>query len=620
MPEKTTKQPPIRKYGKQHTKPKRSRLFDALPQTPARRQPKGGVKQEEEEDQNKQQGKEERGGEEDGVAVAAENTSNGGSGHDQDPSGIAGLEDLTNKISAIKLGDEEDDDGSKKPVPSDPVRATPRRRRKKAQQEVPPESPPHVAPAEPRTPRAQSPRRVRPTEAPKAAAAAAEPEPDLELELDPEGELQVLSWDEICGAGDTIVKIAEASYAEVYRVTNGRGTSIIKVIRMRSALGAPTRAQRRAGLVDEEPHPDADLVGELRISEWLADVPGFVVYKQRYVARGRACPALRATHRAFHRRLRRQDPARLQFYPDPARYLDATRFLVVELGDAGAALEDFPLRSPDQLWDVFLHVAVALARAEAQVEFEHRDLHEGNLCIRRVRDPAPAEKRRRGRPRRDAPAAPRFGRSGLEVTILDYGLSRARAAGAGRAVACDLERDLSLFASEHAPQCAVYRRMRAFLLGGRPTAAAGAALAKCDALDWTRHEPYTNVLWLAYLYGWMAAAFAGAAADAAAFRRDTAELWAYLDPDADDGAPGFACASDVVRFAVEAGWIAEEQLVGARDADAEQSILSVLPATPDDEERGRDAGGESDADAEGLAPALATPLRRSPRKPRPRAA
>jgi serine/threonine-protein kinase haspin len=183
-------------------------------------------------------------------------------------------------------------------------------------------------------------------------------------------DLQVLSWSEVCPPGDKIVKIAEASYAEVYRVTNERGTSIIKVIRMKSPIRAKTKAQERAGLVDEEPHPDSDLMGELQISEWLADIPGFVMYKERYIVQGKTCRELLETHQTFHKKAKRQDPGRLQFYPSPSRYLDDTKFLVVELGDAGTALEDFPLESSEQLWDIFFHVAIALARAETHIEFE----------------------------------------------------------------------------------------------------------------------------------------------------------------------------------------------------------------------------------------------------------
>lgn len=183
-------------------------------------------------------------------------------------------------------------------------------------------------------------------------------------------DLQVLSWAEVCPPGDNITKIAEASYAEVYRVTNERGTSIIKVIRLSSPIKAQTKTQQKAGLVDEEPHGESDLQGELQISEWVADIPGFVVYKERYIVQGKTCRELLETHQTFHKKVKRQDPDRLQFYPSPSRYLDDTKFLVVELGDAGTALEDFELATADQLWDIFFHVTIALARAEARIEFE----------------------------------------------------------------------------------------------------------------------------------------------------------------------------------------------------------------------------------------------------------
>ncbi|KAG6008835.1 hypothetical protein E4U54_008656, partial [Claviceps lovelessii] len=182
--------------------------------------------------------------------------------------------------------------------------------------------------------------------------------------------LRVLSWDDVCPPGDQIEKIAEASYAEVYRVTNERGTSVIKVIRLPSPIKPQTKAQVRSKLVDEEPHSEADINGELQISEWLADVPGFVVYKERYLVQGKTSKALLETHQVFQRRMKRKDPGRAQFYPSPSRYLDDTKFLAVELGDAGVALEDWKLESESQLWDIFFLEAIALARAEEVAMFE----------------------------------------------------------------------------------------------------------------------------------------------------------------------------------------------------------------------------------------------------------
>lgn len=403
--------------------------------------------------------------------------------------------------------------------------------------------------------------------------------------------LRVLTWADMCPPGDRIEKIAEASYAEVYRVTNERGTSIIKAIRLASPIKAQTKAQVRSGLVDEEPHDEEDLRGELTISEWLADIPGFVVYKERYIVRGRAPKDLLETHQTFHRRAKRQDPDRLQFYPSPSRYLDDTRFLVIELGDAGRALEDMTLDSVSQLWDVFLHVAIALARAEDQINFEHRDLHEGNLCVRQV---APLRSKDNDDDNDDndnndnnSPVV--FGFSGLDITILDYGLSRGEDVDddeRAEPIAFDLEKDLSLFTSTHAEQCKVYRQMRSHLLKGdrvhlppdchsKPydTGPDGAPIS------WKDYHPYTNVLWLAYLYGYLVRNFCGDKQDLAAFRRITRELWVHMSPDAPPAVLSFPSATDIVRFAVEAGWLTEAQLVGGGGGGSEDTFYSLRSRT-----------------------------------------
>ncbi|KAI0127769.1 hypothetical protein BJ170DRAFT_595629 [Xylariales sp. AK1849] len=508
-----SKQSTVRKYGKQHRKPKSERLFAELPQTPVR------------------------------AAVAkVEIVEEQG-----DP-----IVELAEKITAITIQDENG------------VSLSPR----KAVANLPN---PREEQPEPRERHSSEPVQE-PTPEPDDL-------PDGDREVSeaaiPEDGLRILAWSEVCPSGDRIDKIAEASFAEVYRVTNERGTSIIKVIRMESPIKAQTKAQQKSGLVDEEPHLESDLMGELKISEWLADIPGFVVYKERYIVQGKACRELLGTHQAFHKKAKRQDPDRLQFYPSPSRYLDDTKFLVVELGDAGIALEDFQLSSTDQLWDIFFHVAIALARAEAHIEFEHRDLHEGNLCIRQGGYCVAQE---------DRNTSSYFGHSGLEITILDYGLSRARGdleVGKSEPVAYDLERDLSLFASEHAPQCRVYRQMRSFLLRGDrvclPAKSHRIAYAEGTEgpISWVQHQPYTNVLWLAYIYDYIVSNFQGPKKELNTFKRITKDFRLYVDPEADDNIPSFASASDIVMFAVESGWIDQNQLTGGR-AEVERSILSIL--------------------------------------------
>ena len=303
----------VRKYGKESKKSLAEQLFAELPRSPVKRNDKVVIAKE----------------------VKAEEN-------------VDSVDTITNCLLSITL--DEKKARSQTPEEEEPIALTPQKH--------------NVAPPTPTTP---------------------PPQPQLEPQKDDEDDykeeetaksesgLRTLTWDDVCPFGDSIEKIAEASYAEIYRITNERGISIIKAIRLRSAIKAQTKTQQRSGLVDEEPHSEDDLAGELHISEWLADIPGFVVYKERYIVRGKAPKALLETHQAFHRRLKRKDPDRLQFYPSPSRYLDNTEFLVVELGDAGTALEDFELRTTSQMWDIFLHTVIALARAEDLVRFEVSD-------------------------------------------------------------------------------------------------------------------------------------------------------------------------------------------------------------------------------------------------------
>ncbi|KAL6910616.1 hypothetical protein GGI43DRAFT_390625 [Trichoderma evansii] len=404
------------------------------------------------------------------------------------------------------------------------------------------------------------------------------PVPSIAQEL----ALRVLTWGDVCPPGDQIKKIAEASSAEVYRITNKRGTSIIKAIRLPSPIKALTKAQVASGLVDEEPHSEIDVNNELQISEWLADIPGFAVYKERYIVKGRTSTELLETHQTVQKKMKREDPGRAQYYPSPSRYLDDTTFLVVELGDAGKSLENWGLDSVDQLWDIFLLETIALARAEEVAMFEHRDLHEGNLCIKQARPP-----RQRG-PKADG----FFGYSGLDITILDYGLSRAEDLTNDDAapIVYDLERDLSLFTSTYNPQCKVYRQMRSFLLRAdrnwMPPEAHNIPYAKGidGPLSWDAYVPYTNVLWLAYTYEYMVENFEGDKRELTKFKKETAELWKYLNPDAPKNVPAFGCAADVACFALESGWIREDQLLGASTTLLEREDSIIVSRSSEDVE------------------------------------
>lgn len=173
------------------------------------------------------------------------------------------------------------------------------------------------------------------------------------------------------------------------------------------------------------------------------------------------------------------------------------------------------------------------------------------------------------------------------MTILDYGLSRAEDADAACSapIAHDLERDLSLFTSTHAKQCEVYRKMRSYLINGDRIWLPPQAHNKPyengvygHPISWSHHHPYTNALWLAYLYEYLTTNFHGDKKELKAFKKDTQEFWAHLNPEASLEIMSFSSAEDVVEFAVEAGWLTEDQLATCGIGEghsliAEESII-----------------------------------------------
>ncbi|CAF4849902.1 unnamed protein product [Pieris macdunnoughi] len=155
---------------------------------------------------------------------------------------------------------------------------------------------------------------------------------------------------------------------------------------------------------------------------------------------------------------------------NPAIFPPDQHYIVLELANAGQDLESYQFNNAEQAEALFQQVAFGLAVAEQAYQFEHRDLHWGNVLI------APTDQKYstfvlRGRTHRVRTC-------GVKATIIDYSLSRV---SVGRVLYCNLAEDESLFEAVGDYQFEVYRRMR-------------------DRLgnDWMNYEPYTNILWLHY--------------------------------------------------------------------------------------------------------------------------
>ena len=146
-------------------------------------------------------------------------------------------------------------------------------------------------------------------------------------------------------------------------------------------------------------------------------------------------------------------------------------YIVLELGHGGQDLEAFVFNTAEKAHILFVQAALALAVAEKAVEFEHRDLHWGNILIS---------------PTNESHVHYKLGQQkivlaskGVKVSIIDFTLSRVRYQGCS--VFNDLASDPALFTAQGEYQFEIYRLMKDKIKN-----------------NWKKFEPYTNILWLHY--------------------------------------------------------------------------------------------------------------------------
>ncbi|KAK9846840.1 hypothetical protein WJX84_005314 [Apatococcus fuscideae] len=160
---------------------------------------------------------------------------------------------------------------------------------------------------------------------------------------------------------------------------------------------------------------------------------------------------------------------------DPVGSLPSEQMYAAFLvADGGVDLESFEIRSMEEARSILLQTVIALAVAEEALGFEHRDLHWGNLLIRRATTAT--------RPARLRGVDVICQTKGVEVTLIDFTLSRLDAAP-DKIAFSDLSTDPELFQGPKGdPQAETYRRMQAATKG-----------------KWQDFTPATNCHWVHYL-------------------------------------------------------------------------------------------------------------------------
>ncbi|KAM0718576.1 hypothetical protein Q7P37_005646 [Cladosporium fusiforme] len=428
----------------------------------------------------------------------------------------------------------------------------------------------------------------------------------------------------------TLVKIAEASFGEVYRLSlqpevaddpelplTKNDESVLKVIALKQpaeTLPKSKRDRERALEKAEAMSNPADVASELKLLQRLSDIPGFTHFRDLRVLQGRPPGPFAEAFKAFNT-AQKAAKKELSIFPDPAKkssYSKDQLWAVIEMQDAGTDLEKLVAQGVSSniwvVWDIFWQVVLALAKGEEEAEFEHRDLHLGNIC---VRTPDPVIEA-------DIDISKTFGFTSFEATLIDYTVSRASMIPASatcdlpekdctmeQVAYIDLANDPHLFYGDSAEeyQYDIYRYMRGSIYYSSPyasfpndgtsatdedqepeapsppSAEEMAAIERDTGRSWRQFHPQTNLCWLHYvLYMLLEQMYWPSTTKAPNKKYKREEHARYkrarelenallkvqemLDPGfiGEEGSMGRS--GEIVAWAVEEGWLKIEDVVG----------------------------------------------------------
>uniref|UniRef100_A0A1A9WK01 non-specific serine/threonine protein kinase n=1 Tax=Glossina brevipalpis TaxID=37001 RepID=A0A1A9WK01_9MUSC len=157
---------------------------------------------------------------------------------------------------------------------------------------------------------------------------------------------------------------------------------------------------------------------------------------------------------------------------NPSCFNDTQKYIILELGFSGEDIESFTFQNAEQTYYALQQIILTLAVAEEAYQFEHRDLHWGNVLVLNTDQKFISYKL--------AGKKLTLPTKGIFITIIDYTLSRIT-----YNTCClynDLSNDEELFTATDDYQFDIYRMMRTALND-----------------QWEKFEPKTNVFWISYI-------------------------------------------------------------------------------------------------------------------------
>ncbi|KAI1727573.1 haspin like kinase domain-containing protein [Ditylenchus destructor] len=268
-------------------------------------------------------------------------------------------------------------------------------------------------------------------------------------------------------------KLGEGAYGEVFQSKIDELNVALKVV--------PFQDEEcyHDGLVNgERMKQTMEILPEVLITKELSELertddttrystPTFVRLIQATVIRG-DYPSLLLSEWDKFNKAKRSENQRPDTYSSPNQL-----FMVFALSLGGKDLEAYKIQNEKQAFSIFFQIALSLAIAEETLEFEHRDLHIGNVLIAQCPASETVSFTFNG-------SAMKIKSCGVIASIIDFTNSRMQKEGT--IIFLDLSEDEELFKGTGDYQFDIYRLMR-----------------EKNRDHWKDFTPHTNILWLHYL-------------------------------------------------------------------------------------------------------------------------
>uniref|UniRef100_A0A2S2P335 non-specific serine/threonine protein kinase n=1 Tax=Schizaphis graminum TaxID=13262 RepID=A0A2S2P335_SCHGA len=259
-------------------------------------------------------------------------------------------------------------------------------------------------------------------------------------------------------------KVGEGVYGEVFSYSNGNQCTIVKIIPVEGEVNINSENQKKMFEVYSEIIIATEL-NKLWNKSNLNQTSSFCKLKRVSCVKGKY-PNILINYWQKYDNDKGSDNDNPNILPKDQI------FMILEMENGGIDVENFIFNSADQSLFAFLQIVFGLAVAEEEYKFEHRDLHIGNILIKKCSNKNISYKLEGEY--FNVPSR------GIKITIIDFTLSRMTYNS--KHVYNDLAKDTELFTSVGDYQFDIYRMMK-----------------KETNDQWESFKPATNIYWLHYV-------------------------------------------------------------------------------------------------------------------------